>query len=275
MRPQFPGMDPWLEHPDLWPDVHNSLIASIRDVLNPMIFPRYVVRIESRTTVLTAVNADRMYRPDVAIHADDIAAPLRQAGVAVMERTEVLPIKVELPVDEIEETYLVIKKLPGKDLVTAIEMLSPTNKRTKKARAEYLEKRDELLKSGVNFVEIDLLRAGRPMPLKSSPPPSDYRILVCRQRERRTAYLYSFSYKVPIPAIGIPLLPGDPEPILDLNAILRALMDRAHYDASINYRRPPTPRLRREDEPWAASLLDQATATNGASETPFGGETAP
>ena len=26
MRPQFPGMDPWLERPDLWPDVHNGLI---------------------------------------------------------------------------------------------------------------------------------------------------------------------------------------------------------------------------------------------------------
>ena len=36
MRPQFPGMDPWLEHPDLWPDVHNSLIASIRDALTPL-----------------------------------------------------------------------------------------------------------------------------------------------------------------------------------------------------------------------------------------------
>ncbi len=34
MRPQFPGMDPWLEHPDLWPDVHNSLITAIRDELS-------------------------------------------------------------------------------------------------------------------------------------------------------------------------------------------------------------------------------------------------
>ena len=35
MRPQFPGMDPWLEQPTLWPDVHNSLITSIRDELAP------------------------------------------------------------------------------------------------------------------------------------------------------------------------------------------------------------------------------------------------
>ena len=33
MKPLFPGMNPWLEHPTLWPDVHNSLITAIRDTL--------------------------------------------------------------------------------------------------------------------------------------------------------------------------------------------------------------------------------------------------
>jgi hypothetical protein len=259
MRPQFPGMDPWLEHPDLWPDVHNSLIAAIRDSLIPLIIPQYVARIESRTTVLTAVDVDHMYRPGVEIRAADLAAPRREAGLAVMERTEVIPIEVELPVDEIEETYLTIKKLPGRKLVTMMEILSPTNKKTEKARADYLEKRQELIQSGVNLVEIDLLRAGEPMPLKGSPPPSDYRILICRQPQRRTASLYSFSYKVPIPAITIPLLPGDPEPALDLNAVLHALIDRARYDVDIDYRLPPRPRLRPEDESWAATILAQAT----------------
>jgi hypothetical protein len=275
MRPHFPGMDPWLEDPDLWPDVHNSLIVAIRDALNPLVLPRYVVRVESRTTVLTAVDADHLYRPDVAIEAADIAAPRLEAGVAVMERTEVIPIKVELPIDEIEETYLIIKELPEKKLVTAIEVLSPTNKKTEKARTEYLEKRHELINSGVSLVEIDLLRSGQPMPLKRSPPPSDYRILVCRQRERLTADLYSFSYKVPLPAIRIPLLPDDPEPLLDLNAILHALLDRARYDISIDYSQPPRPRLRRADEAWAATFLAQADATNGAPETPAGEETTP
>jgi hypothetical protein len=273
MRPQFPGMDPWLEDPDLWPDVHNSLIVAIRDALNPLVLPRYVVRVESRTTVLTAVDTDHLYRPDVAIEAADLASPRREAGVAVMQRTEVIPIKVELPIDEIEETYLIIKELPGKKLVTAIEVLSPTNKKTEKARTEYLEKRHELINSGVNLVEIDLLRAGQPMPLKRFPPPSDYRILICRERERLTADLYSFSYKVPIPAIRIPLLPDDPEPLLDLNAILHALIDRARYDISIDYSQPPRPRLRRGDEAWAATFLPQTT--NGDSASSAGGETTP
>jgi uncharacterized protein DUF4058 len=273
MRPRFPGMDPWLEHPDLWPDVHNSLITAIRDSMIPLVVPHYIVRVESRTTVLTAVDADHMYRPDVAIWSADLATPRREAGVAVMERTEVLPIEVSLPVDEIEETYLTIKELPGHKLVTVMEVLSPTNKKTEKARTDYLEKRQDLIRSGVNFVEIDLLRAGEPMPLRGSPPPSDYRILICRQRQRRTAHLYSFSYKVPIPAITIPLLSDDAEPTLDLNAILHALIDRARYDLSIDYCQPPRPPLRPGDESWSATILAQPT--EGVSEKSAGGETAP
>ena len=49
MRPPFPGMDPWLEHPDLWLDLHNSLITSIRDAIVPKVAPNYYVGIEQRT----------------------------------------------------------------------------------------------------------------------------------------------------------------------------------------------------------------------------------
>src|SRR5262249_23818374 len=108
------------------------------------------------------------------------------------------------------------------------------------------------------FVEIDLLRAGEPMPLGNTPPPSDYRILICRPRLGRTADLYGFSYTTPIPAVTIPLLAGDVEPTLDLNAVLHALIDRARYDLSIDYHQPPEPPLRPEDQSWAATILARA-----------------
>ena len=43
MRTPFPGMDPYLEHPALWPDVHNRLIAAISDALTPLLAPRYYI----------------------------------------------------------------------------------------------------------------------------------------------------------------------------------------------------------------------------------------
>ena len=42
----FPGMDPYLEEPALWPGVHASLIVYIRDVLQPQLRPRYVAAID-------------------------------------------------------------------------------------------------------------------------------------------------------------------------------------------------------------------------------------
>ena len=40
MPTPFPGMDPYLEHPDLWPDVHHGLIAALRDFLAPRLRPK-------------------------------------------------------------------------------------------------------------------------------------------------------------------------------------------------------------------------------------------
>ncbi|HZW35080.1 MAG TPA: DUF4058 family protein, partial [Isosphaeraceae bacterium] len=73
--------------------------------------------------------------------------------------------------------------------------------------------------------------------------------------------------------IPIPLLPKDSEPVLDLNSILHNLMDRAGYDLVIDYRQPPRPRLRPEENAWAAPIL--ARALNENPEKTAGGETTP
>ena len=45
MPSPFPGMDPYLEG-YLWPDVHHRLATQISDQLMPLVWPRYVARIE-------------------------------------------------------------------------------------------------------------------------------------------------------------------------------------------------------------------------------------
>src|SRR5436309_4210369 len=120
MRPRFPGMDPWLEHPDLWPDVHNSLIIAIRDVLSPLLVPRYAVRVESRTTVLSGPDVDRVYEPDVAVRAVSGHPLASTTDTAVLERAEVQTFEVSVPIEdiEIEETFLTVRELPGRNLIT-------------------------------------------------------------------------------------------------------------------------------------------------------------
>src|SRR5262245_13670059 len=51
MPSPFPGMDPYLEAPHLWPDVHHELISQIRGALNAALRPRYVARVELRVYI--------------------------------------------------------------------------------------------------------------------------------------------------------------------------------------------------------------------------------
>ncbi|MEQ9372900.1 MAG: DUF4058 family protein [Coleofasciculus chthonoplastes F3-SA18-01] len=48
MHNPFPGMNPYLELPDLWHQVHNRLIVAIADAITPQIVPKYRVAIEER-----------------------------------------------------------------------------------------------------------------------------------------------------------------------------------------------------------------------------------
>ena len=50
----FPGMDPWLEHPSLWGDVHFRLIAALARHLSPLLAPRDYVAVGTHTYVTTS-----------------------------------------------------------------------------------------------------------------------------------------------------------------------------------------------------------------------------
>ena len=51
MLSPFPGMDPYLEDPGSWPDLHHRLISAASDQLNAQLRPRYLARIEERVYV--------------------------------------------------------------------------------------------------------------------------------------------------------------------------------------------------------------------------------
>ena len=48
MPSPFPGMDPYLEHSEIWPGFHHRLANEIADQLNPLIEPKYYADIEVR-----------------------------------------------------------------------------------------------------------------------------------------------------------------------------------------------------------------------------------
>lgn len=67
MRPPLPGMDPRLELPVLWLDVHNILITAMRDDLASRLAPRYYVGVEQHTYVTSPAGDGAAIRPDVLI----------------------------------------------------------------------------------------------------------------------------------------------------------------------------------------------------------------
>lgn len=245
MPTPFPGMDPYLERPNLWTNVHASLITALRDYLAPLLRPRYFVSVEERSSLDDPFLVGVTSVPDIGVVGPYTPKPTtstRGTGVAAE------PVQIELQMtDYVRETYLEIVEAepesaidveggePEKWVVTLIEVLSPWNKRAKGGWERYLLKRNEVIHSATNLVEIGLLRAGTPM-TKLLEMEYDYSILVSPFRLRPRAHFYPFSVREAIPVFQLPLQMDDAEPVVDLNQILHDLYDRAGYDLRINYR---------------------------------------
>lgn len=260
MRPPLPGMDPWLEHPALWPDVHNRFIAAIADSMTPVIRPKYYIGLETRTRLLAPDELAVVGIPDLSVatrHRPSPLPPLAPDRAWAEPEPGVSVLEVELPMaEEIRETYLEVREVATGTLVSLIEVLSPVNKIWGTGRQIYERKRSRILASMTGLVEIDLLRAGKPLPYGFGPTPeSDYRILVSRGFRRPLAQLTTFGVRNPIPIVSLPLLPEDPEPPMDLGKILHDLYDRAGYDLRLDYRKPPVPPLDEASAAWAEALM--------------------
>ncbi|WNZ23997.1 DUF4058 family protein [Leptolyngbya sp. NK1-12] len=256
MPSPFPGMNPYLEHPDLWSEVHNRLVVALADSLAVPLRPRYYVAIEKRTYFSTPEESILVGIPDVSILSKTASSP----QVSQLEATATLPfqkpLRVTVPMmEEVRESYLEIRELKTGAVITTIEVLSPKNKRAGDGREAYLRKRYQVLASYTHLVEIDLLRAGTPMPLVGLDTKTDYRILVSRSTERPVAQLYAFNLQQPIPVFPLPLHPGDTEPQVDLKLLLDGVYNRAGFDLRIDYSQPPQPPLSEAEQAWANTLL--------------------
>lgn len=258
MPTPFPGMDPYLEGVGMWEEVHTRLIVAIADALGPQVRPKYRVGVEQRTylAVLTPDESVLVGKPDVLVARQ----PRQSAPVSVVTTTVGLaPRVVHVPMPEkVVERYLAVRDVLTGEVITVMELLSPTNKLTRDGRRQYMRKRQQIFGSATHFIEIDLLRAGEPFPFTfpNGETRSDYRILVSRAPDRPQAAVYLLTIRDAIPDVPVPLQPGEAEPILLLNRLLHEVYDRAGYDLLLDYQHaPPPPALRQEDQPWVRELL--------------------
>lgn len=250
----FPGMDPYLEHPGLWPDVHHGLIEALRDALAPVLRPRYRVAIEQRVYVADIEGPFFFGRPDVSVLGAKPLAKPAASTLAPIAVAEPVPVEVPLP-DRLREGYLEVRDVATGEVVTVLELLSPTNKRPGEGRRLYEEKRLQVLGTRTHLVEVDLLRGGEPMTMWGNGHGRHYRILVSRSERRPRADLYAFDLPQLIPSFLLPLREGYEEPSVDLGALLHDLYDRAGYDLAVDYTTEPVLPLEGDTAVWVDELL--------------------
>ncbi len=256
MPTPFPGMNPYLERPGIWNQVHTSLIVDIQRFLTPVLRPHYHVAIEQRQYLTVLPPAEQATGiPDILVTSPPSEGLQEGASYAVaVAPTAPGALLAELLVpEEVKERYLEIRDVKSGLVITVIEILSPANKIGREGRDLYERKRFKILGSLTNLVEIDLLRIGQPFPMKVAAQ-GDYRILVSRSQSRPQADVYLFNVLDPIPDFPIPLRPGEQEPILSLNKILHTLYDQGGYDMIIDYEQPSQPPLSAENVTWLKSL---------------------
>jgi hypothetical protein len=251
MATPFPGMDPYLEHPILWPSVHTRLIVALANQLGPHLTPHYVASVEERIFV---EGPDQQRIPDAWIQKTrpEAHGPMPSAGTATAT-----PLLVEVDELEVHEPYIaILDRYHDFRVVTIIEVVSPANKSAGPGRDSYQSKLREIRAGECHLVEIDLLRHGRhvmSVPESHLKPAKPFEYLICINRwpARRRFEIYPCRLGDPLPVIDIPLADPDPDVPLAIQPALEQVYDDGKYMLRVKYDQPCVPSLPPEDQLWA------------------------
>ena len=248
----FPGMNPYLEG-HRWLGFHGDLCTEIRRQLAPKLAPRYFPDTTRYFVPESGDEADILIEqiiPDLGIAAGRPSLAPLPGGTMIAA-----PAKMHVAMPrEVAHYRIDIRDMENHKLVTAIEFLSPTNKRSK-GREKYLRKRNRLLESSAHLMEIDLLRKGKRPPMIEPYPPGEYFVLVSRAETRPLTDVWPIKLDQPLPPVPVPLLQGDPDVSLDLQQAVNNVYDLGRFDLRIDYKRPPDVPLTPEQEEWVAQQL--------------------
>lgn len=253
MPSPFPGMDPYLEAPALWEGFRDRLIVVLSEHLLNQLQPKYWVNIEQRLYV-DYESDPRVVRPDVAVaRTKGTERPAVPSSRGAAPAATVVEEDLAVPM---RETYLTILLREDWRVVTVVELLSPTNKRPNSiGRAEYLRKRSEVLQSDAHLLEIDLLRAGERVRVRPPLPPAEYYAFLHRRDDHPNIQVFPLGLRERLSILPLPLLPEDPDAMLDLQRAVETTYDRGAYHVPIRYADDPVPALSEGHRAWAREIL--------------------
>lgn len=262
MPSPFPGMDPFLEEPLDFADFHDGFVAYLREIIQPMLPAPYYAALGRRAWVEVS---ERFIGPDVNVLSMSSMARVETGTALAIEPAQ--PIVVTVPHDEQSQTLveIAIGRGASRRLVTAIEVLSPSNKTLgERGRDLYLRKQQELLQSKCHLVEIDLLRGGKhttavpEVRYLKSVPTCEYHVCAHRFDNFEDYFIYPIHLRQPLPTINVPLLPGDGEVSVPLQQVMQRTYEAGPYHREIDYSQIiPSPKLADEQVKWVRERLSE------------------
>lgn len=236
------------------------LIGYIRDTLQERLPADLVARAEEELVAIGAEVDPASFRPDVSVKKPWEATGAGALAAAGRVRTPEATLPTRVFIDEEVERWIEIQDEAGQ-LVTVIELLSPSNKEDEPARGRYVNKRRTFVSAGVNVVEIDLVRRGwsvfpeevRELMRKQATP---YAVCVFRASHLREREVYAVGLRDRLPVISIPLRPTDADIALRLQPLIDQCHERGRYHL-LGYRTELDPPLSPAEAAWVQEVLRQ------------------
>jgi hypothetical protein len=235
--------------------VHSNLVEQIARQLAPKLRPKYLALTNERILVATPDPIEVAYKPrvpDVGVYPNQPGGGLETASV-----TSAPLVLDALVLESMPQSYIEIRSVHERRLVTAIEVLSPTNKRGD-GLAEFRKKRQEMLASDAHLMEIDLLRIGERFPVAGILPSVPYFVFLSRANLRSRVQVWPIPLEQPLPTVPVPLLPGDSDVLLNLQEALQTIYDLFCYEDAANHTGAPVVPVSPEQMAWLEERLRRA-----------------
>jgi hypothetical protein len=249
MPSPFPGMDPWLESPGVFPDLRFCFIVRLSGALNAVLPEKYYSRFGYRKW-LEPIRR-RSVLPDAILPSGNDSQPV------------ILPMDGNL-CDEVSEGFVEIRTVDDAtpSVWTRLDIPSRENKTCgHESRVLYIQQQRRDIWDRVNRIEIDLLRDGDHctlapatlFPCKS--PDVPYHAVVFRSTDPNRLEVYQFGFQERLPSISVPIGQGLPDVRIDLAGVLDDVYSGAAYERWGIYSRPCDPPLTPEQQTWAEGIL--------------------
>jgi len=142
---------------------------------------------------------------------------------------------------EHREEYIEIIRRSDEQLVTLLDVVSPSNKMTTAGREAFLSTRQQAKVARASLVEVDFVLQGQPMLdySREGLPTWEYAVTVTRASQPERHEIYTATLQKRLPRFRVPLAAWDRDIVLDLQTVFSRCYERANFGGLINYRDAP------------------------------------